>query len=234
MRLKTPLQTNTGLAGFQPDVLLNLLLVLIFMAFPQWVLARQSGLSTEELARLKAGEILLQTIHEEKSGAAARVTALLYTSSSEVWNILGYCKYEMIYVKGLKLCEILAGNQFEMTVHHQLRNSWYTPTLDFVFAASRDSTGTGSATLVSGDLKVLEGQWNFYPLEVENGVIVVHEIRIESRFPAPKWLIRRSFKNDLPDMMACIRGLAAASGTDRLIQGDLKRCPGDVASLESP
>jgi hypothetical protein len=231
MQLRTPLQRSTGITGFQPGFLLNLLLILILVIFPQWVFAEHPGFSTEELARLKRGEILLQTIRDEKPGAAARVTALLHTSNSEVWKILGYCKYEMIYVKGLKLCEMLDGDQYKMTVHHRLRNSWYAPTLDFVFSASRDSSGTGKATLVSGDLKVLEGQWTLYPMEGESGVIAVYEIRIQSRFPAPKWLIRRTLQNDLPDMMACIRGLAAASGTNRHIQRDLKRCPGDVAQL---
>jgi len=231
MQLRTPLQRNTEITGFQPCFLLNLLLTLILVTFPQWVFAQHPGFSTEELARLKRGEILLQTIRDEKPGAAARVTALLHTSNNEVWKILGYCKYEMIYLKGLKFCEMLDGDQYKMTVRHRLRNSWYTPTLDFVFSASRDSSGTGKATLVSGDLKVLEGQWNLYPMESESGVIAVHEVRIQSRFPAPKWLIRHTLQNDLPDMMACIRGLAAASGTNRLIQRDLKRCPGDVAQL---
>lgn len=232
MQLRTPLQTSTGITGFQPGFLRNLLLILILVIFPQWVFAESPGFSPEELARLERGEILLQTIHDEKPGGAARVTALLHTSNDEVWNILGYCKYEMIYVKGLKFCEMLDGDQYKMTVQHRLRNSWYAPTLDFVFSASRDSSGTGKATLVSGDLKVFEGQWDLYPMESESGVIAVHEIRIQSRFPAPKWLIRHTLQKDLPDMMACIRGLAAASGTNRHIQRDLKRCPGDVAQLD--
>ena len=231
MQLRTPIKRSTGITGFQPGFLRNLLLILIFVIFPQWACAENPGFSAEELARLKRGEILLQSIHNEKPGGAARVTALLHTSNDEVWKILGYCKYEMIYVKGLKFCEMLHGDEYKMTVQHRLRNSWYAPTLDFVFSASRDSSDTGKATLVSGDLKVFEGQWNLYPMESESGVIAVHEIRIQSRFPAPKWLIRHTLQNDLPDMMACIRGLAAASGTDRHIQRDLKRCPGDVAQL---
>ncbi|NOR20714.1 MAG: hypothetical protein GQ538_11580 [Xanthomonadales bacterium] len=202
------------------------------MFFTQIVFAGQAGLNDEEMARLHRGEILLQTINADKPGAAARVTALLHTSADNVWEILGYCKYELIYVKGLKICEVLDGDQFQMTVRHRLRNSWYTPNIDFVFAASRDSSGTGRATLVSGDLRVFDGQWKLYPMEGENSVIVVHEIRVQSRFPAPKWLIRRTLHNDLPDMLACIRGLADASGTDRHIQRDLKRCSGDVSQLD--
>lgn len=219
-------------AGSRRCRLKSLLLVLLLNIVPQVVTAEPAGLSEESLARLQRGEILLETIHTEKPGAAARATALLHTSATEIWNILGYCKYELIYVKGLKLCEVLDGDQFQMTVHHQMRNSWFTPTMDFIFTASRDSTGTGRATLKSGDLKVFEGQWKLYPLEGQNSVIVVHEIRVQSKIPAPRWLIRRTLHNDLPNMMSCIRGLAGASGTDRHIQRDLKRCPGDVDQLD--
>ena len=222
-------QSSLGFAGL--PCIYAVIAVLFIFIYPQTVMAAPAGLSDENLARLKRGEILLQTIHAEKPGAAARVTALLHTDADTVWNILGYCKYELIYVKGLKTCEMLEGDQYQMKVHHRLRNSWYTPTLDFVFAASRDADGTGRASLVSGDLKVFDGLWKLYPLESEDSVIAVHEIRIQAKMPAPKWLIRRTLHKDLPDMMACIRGLANASGTDRHVSRDLKRCAGDISAL---
>ena len=60
----------------------------------------------------------------------------------------------------------------------------------------------------------------------DKGVIVIHEIRVQPRIPVPRWLVRRSLRKDLPDMLACIRGLAKASGDDRRIADDLNRCPG--------
>jgi len=222
---------NAESDGLRDGSLLGLLLVLITALFPPIAASQQSGFSEEELDLLNRGEILMQTIHADKPGAAARVTALMHTGADQVWRILGHCKYELIYVKGLKLCELLSGDQFQMTLRHQVRTSWYTPTQDFVFAASRDSTGTGMAKLVSGDLRVFDAQWKIDQIPAEGSVIVVHEIRVQPKLPAPKWLIRRTFHNDLPDMMACIRGLADASGSDHHIQRDLKRCPGDVAQL---
>ena len=38
-------------------------------------------------------------------------------------------------------------------------------------------------------------------------------------------------QRDLPAMMACIRGLAVASGDNDQIEGDLKRCPGEVSEV---
>ena len=82
-----------------------------------------------------------------------------------------------------------------------------------------------------GDLRVLEGLWRLVPLADGNGVIVVHEIRIQPKIPAPRWLVRRSLRKDLPDMLACIRGLANASADKRRIAADLKRCPGDTSGV---
>lgn len=184
--------------------------------------------SDDDVARLQRGEILLQTIHEEKSGAAARVSALFHASADVVWEIIGYCKYQVIYVQGMSYCEMLSGDQYHMIMRHRIRSSWYTPTMDFTFEAKRDASGYGVAHLVDGDLKVMEGSWKLSPFAVDGGLLVVHESRIKPAIPAPKWLIRRSLQKDLPDMLACIRGLAGASGNDSRIEADLKQCPGEI------
>lgn len=184
-----------------------------------------------DLARLQSGEIMLQTIHGNKPGGAARVTALFHTTADAVWEVIGDCKFEFIYVRGLKECAVLKPGREHMLVHHRLRNSWFTPTLDFTFEAIRKPGNFGEAHLVEGDLRILEGLWRLVPLADGHGVIVVHEIRIQPKLPAPRWLVRRSLRKDLPDMLACIRGLANASVEKRRIAADLKRCPGDTSGV---
>lgn len=85
--------------------------------------------------------------------------------------------------------------------------------------------------LSGGNLEVLQGVWEMAAVDQGRATIVSHEIRIQPSFPAPRWLIRRSLNKDLPDMLACIRGLAHASGEQAQEQADLQRCPGDVDSL---
>ena len=186
-----------------------------------------------DLDRLKRGEILVQSIHTDQPGGAARVTALFHTDATAVWNIIGYCKYEFAYVRGLQECEVLKPGLSDMLVHHRVRNSWYMPSLSFTFQASRkDNTGVAHLAeggLTEGDLAVFEGKWRMVPLGDGTGVIVVHEIRLQPKLPAPRWLVRRSLRKDLPDMLACIRGLANASGDNSRIATDLKRCPGKIS-----
>jgi len=184
-----------------------------------------------DLARLQSGEIMLQTIHSDMPGGAARVTALFHTTADVVWEVIGDCRFEFVYVRGLKVCEVLKPGREYMLMHHRLRNSWYTPTLDFTFEVIRKPGNFGEARLVEGDLHVLEGLWRLVPLADGKGVIVVHEIRIQPKLPAPRWLVRRSLRKDLPDMLACIRGLANASANKRRIAADLERCPGDTSGV---
>ena len=219
---------NFSLKQFLQALAILVLMTLVSTRFSQ---ATSINLSDDELARLTRGEILLQIVRDEKPGAAARVTALFHTNSQAIWDIIGYCKYEYIYMRGLKFCEMLDGDQFHMTMRHRIRNSWYTPTLDFTFEAHREPGGDGQAHLIDGDLKILEGHWKFSPVANENSVIVVHEIRIQPKLPAPEWLVRRNLQRDLPAMMACIRGLARASGDNGQIEGDLKRCPGEISGV---
>ena len=217
---------------FDPRVhFLNLvLLILSVVADPQSAYAASTD-GDDDATRLNRGEILVHTIHDKKSGGAARVTALFHTNTNKIWDTIGYCKYEYIYVRGLELCEVLVPGLTLIRKHHRVNNNWYTPTIDFVFEANRSSPTHGEFHLVEGNLKVMEGQWDFQPIEGSGSIVVTHDIRIQSRFPAPRWLVRRVLKKDLPDMLACLRGLASASGDDELIADDLERCPGDTSQV---
>jgi len=199
------------------------------MAQAAW--AAPKNLGEDDISRLKQGEILIETIHGDKPGGAARVTAMFYSEADAVWNIIGHCKYEFIYMRGLTVCEMLEGDQFQMTMHHRLRNNWYTPALDYIFAANREADNHGEAYLIEGNLKILQGNWIMSPVADSKSIIVVHEIRIQPKLPAPRWLIRRSLRKDLPDMLACIRGLAFASGNESQKDADLKRCSGEFSNV---
>ena len=187
----------------------------------------EAALSADDVERLKRGEILINTIHGEKSGGAARVIALFHAQAEDVWNTIGYCENEFVYVRGLELCEVLIPGLQYIRKHQRVNNNWYTPTIDFVFEASRTSATHGEFKLVEGNLRVMEGQWDFQPLADSEAIIVTHDIRIRSRFPAPRWLVRRVLKGDLPDMLACIRGMSNGPGDDSLLSADLALCPGD-------
>jgi len=228
---------NQATDRIRVHALLNLFITLIVVvvsispALAATTPAQTEQWSEHDLQRMKAGEVLLQILHENKPGGAARVTAYFHTEADDVWNVIGACKFGFIYLRGLKLCEVLEAGENQMLIHHRVRNSWYTPTLDFTFKANRAAGDVGAAHLLEGDLLVFDADWRMVSLPGDSGIIVSHEIRIQPRMLAPRWLVRRNLRRDLPDMLACVRGLANASGDNRRIGADLNRCPGDISTL---
>jgi len=222
------LELQTTVADRESSLRTTIMLLLVYFAGIQASLGAPADSPEADLARLMRGEILVETIHEQKSGGAAKVSTVFHTSTDNFWNIVGYCKYEFVYVRGLEYCEVLGSDTSFLKKRHRVNNNWYTPTIDFTFYASRNSPEHGEFHLVEGNLKVMEGQWSFKKLDDSDALLVTHEIRVRSRFPAPRWLVRRVLKKDLPDMLACVRGLAEASGDKSLLANDLNRCPGDI------
>lgn len=228
------LQTDTSLSVHRTgsEVLFRAWALVFACAFA-WTQTAVAATSypDEEVARMQSGEILLETIHSEQSGGAARVSAIFHTDPDSIWNIIGYCKYEFVYVRGLESCGVLVPGLTLTRKHQRVKSHWYVPAIEFAFEARRTSSTHGEFHLVDGNLKVMEGQWDFQPLPDSGSVIVTHEIRIQPKLPAPRWLVRRVLNKDLPDMLACIRGLAQASGDDVLNAEDLERCPGDPSQI---
>lgn len=210
--------------------------VLLYACAAQAVLAAAAAPADEpvdDMTRLERGEVLVETIQEDEPGGAVRVTGLFHAQPMAIWKVIGYCRYAFVYLKGLKLCQVLKPGLYETRMRQRIKHSWYTPALDFTIDASRSADRTAKFSLVDGNLKVLEGRWRLAQQPGDEGIIVSYALRIQPDFPSPKWLLQRSLRHDLPDMLACIRGLAGASGDDARTGSDLKRCPGDVKSVRA-
>ena len=80
--------------------------------------------------------------------------------------------------------------------------------------------------LVGGNLRVMEGGWNF--ASVDEGVIATYNMRVRPGFSLPRFIIRMSLRRMIPDMLACIRGLVGGSGSPEKNADDLAQCPGDI------
>jgi len=214
------------------------LTVLLAVVWAHSQAAASGPWDSTELALMKSGEVIVEILYKGQPGGAARVSAMFSGNGEALWDVIGDCRYELIYVNGLQECEVLQSGNSNMIIRHRVRNSWYAPTLDFSFTADRTADGKGVARLLDGNLKLLESSWEVTPLEgvgtlieSERASIVTHEIRVQPKFLAPRWLIRRSLLRDLPDMLACVRGLANASAGQPEVLADRQRCPGDISTL---
>jgi len=181
------------------------------------------------MERLRAGEVLLENVGTDDSGGSVRAQILVHGDAEKLWHFFASCDSTYLYVRGLRSCRVLSvkyETDSDTTLLQQsIKKSWLTPKIDYVISVRRQPPEKVDFQLVEGNLKTMDGGWRFIEIENEQGFVLTHEIRLRLSYPAPRWLIRRTMYKDVPDMMACLRGLVDGSG--KLSRdSDLSRCPG--------
>lgn len=162
----------------------------------------------------------------EGKGGAVRAQVIVNAPADAVWRVISSCHDAMQYVRGMEACEVLVDEPDRALTHHVVDPGWLVPTMDYQFETRRQPYRRMDFELTDGNLERMDGYWRFLPLET--GVLVEHEVRIRPKSPAPRWLIRRKLKQDLPAMMTCIRGLAEATQTTPADPDDLASCQGSA------
>ena len=180
------------------------------------------------VAKLREGEVVLEYVRTSESGGAARARMRVEgeAAAEAMWAIIVSCPMAFVYVQGLERCEVLEDTGDRAVVHQVVDPSWLVPAQDFVFESLRDPYRQIRFSLLEGNIDVLEGFWQFTPLE--GGVLVDYEMRVKPAMPAPRFLVRRIVRRGMPDLLACVRGLAGGSRSESARQADLARCPGEL------
>jgi len=176
-----------------------------------------------DLARLRTGEVIVEKIRMSETGGAARFTMLVKAPAEAVWDIIYSCEKAWTFIDGLKLCERLEDNGVRTLTHQVVKTSWLVPTQDLVFQTVGEPYTRLEFKRISGKPKVMEGSWDF--ISMPQGLVVIHEIRIVPSMPAPGFIIRQLMSKSMPEMMACIRGLAGGSLSPETVSLDLEPCP---------
>jgi hypothetical protein len=179
----------------------------------------------EWLPRLQAGEIIVRSVREFESGGAARFVALMHAPARQVWETLLSCEQAMIYVDGIRSCEVLEWVGNRSRTRQVVKRPWPFGELDIVFESHYTPHREVESRMVEGNLKLFETRWTFEP--VDDYLLVEYAAHLQPALPAPKLLVRHYLRKKLPDLLACLRGLADASGTPELESEDLARCPND-------
>ena len=96
--------------------------------------------------------------------------------------------------------------------------------MDFIYESMEDPYHWIRFKLVEGNLKVMEGVWMF--TKITDGLLVDYELRVQLAIPVPGSIVNNDIRNGMPDLVACIRGLAGGSGSTERTKEDLERCAG--------
>jgi hypothetical protein len=185
-----------------------------------------------QMARLQAAEVLLENVLTDESGGAARARILIHTRVENIWAQLVSCEKAFEYVDGLKYCEEIEQAPERARLRQSVKKHWLVPRMDFTVEFIRKPYASIEFRQVEGELDLLEGRWLFQSVPGPDAVLVTHEIRVKPRIPVPRWLVRRSIRKDIPDMLACLRSLAGGSGSGERAAADREKCP--VQGRERP
>lgn len=179
----------------------------------------------EQMDRLRGAEVLLANIRTDESGGAAMSRALFHAPVENIWAQLMSCEEAFKYVDGLQDCEEIEQGPERARLKQSVKKSWVVPRMDFTVEFLRQPYSRIDFRKIEGDLELLEGSWLFNVMPGSDEVLVTHEIRVKPKIPVPRWLVRRSIRKDIPDMLACLRFLAGGSGGDEQRAADRDRCP---------
>lgn len=181
------------------------------------------------LERLRGGEWVLESGVSDEQGAAASILIFMRTPVERIWATIVSCAAAEIFVDGLEFCEVLEERGDYAVTHQVVDKGWMTPRMDYRFETRREPYRNMQFKLLEGNLKIMQGRWDFETLP--DGVLVRHVLVLAPLVPAPRWLVRRNLNKDLPDLMQCIRGLSGGSGSGDALAADLDKCPGRPASV---
>ena len=180
----------------------------------------------EKSSMLRSGDILHEYARMDESGGAIRATILIRTPMEDVRAILQGCGKAFIFVDGMEQCEIVERTEDRTLIRQVVDTGLLAPTLRYSYESKNLAFPDMDFKLVEGNLRALEGGWEF--VDVEEGVLVTYKMRVQPGFPIPRFLVRMSLRRMIPDMLACIRGLVDGSGGPVRKQEDLERCPGSI------
>jgi len=199
--------------------------VLILIALPLSANDAPLAPDSEVMDRLLAGEVVMESRESGKDGAMASAYVLISSPVTDIWEVIISCEAAYLFLNGLEDCEVLEDRGDYALTRQVVDKGWLMPQLEFTFETRRQPFTLMESSLVSGNLKVLTGRWDFLP--IAGGTLVYHALTLKTSLPVPRWLIRRNLRRDFPDMMRCIRQISESRTTgDPSVQA-ASTCPGN-------
>ena len=196
------------------------LISVIFLFYSQLPAAEMPD--QEALERLSNGEILLLDTGTDKEGGSARGQAIIHAPAKAVWDIILSCEQKFSFVRGLKKCEVIEDAGDRVLIHQVVKRGWTAPTVDFVYESLHDPYREIRFQLVEGNMKAMEGAWTI--TETTDGLLLDYRVRVQPGMSVPAFIVSNDLQKSMPDMIACIRGLAGGSGSMERARKDLERC----------
>lgn len=172
----------------------------LLMAGQSWAFE----LSSKARAALAKGEAYAE-VTPDPDGVSGHVRAVVDIDAppEKVWRIMTDCAAAKIMISTLATCRIVEGDMargWDIREHVTRRNLVF-PGMRIVFRSDYEPFSRIRFRLVSGDLKVEQGEWKLQALGDGRRTRVFYDNRLAVDWPVPKALIREALRKDTPKVL---------------------------------
>jgi uncharacterized protein YndB with AHSA1/START domain len=160
--------------------------------------------------RLADGEVVVEAAtasDPERPRGRVRAAVLIKAKPEAIWAAITDCREALRFVPGLRLCRRIDGapDGRWADIEQEINYSWYLPTVHNVLRADCDPPRRIDFHRVSGDLEQEEGTWLLTPTAGGSATVVEYEMYLDPGFWAPRWLVNRTLRKDVPGALAGLR-----------------------------
>ena len=183
-----------------------LLVIAVLAATP----AAALDLSPKARAALDRGRPYAEvTPDADGSSGLIRAAINIAAPPEVVWSVMTDCDLAPRMVANLKSCRVVDRDpQGRWDVREQISKMTFLPSIRSVFREDFEPPRRMTFHRVSGDLKVLEGEWLLTPHGDQTQV--TYEARVAAPFSVPGWVARLALRHDVPMALMALRREAMA------------------------
>ena len=180
--------------------------------------AGEMTLTPADQQRVAARQIVIRaTLDKTQRRGTVRAAVRIDATPDVVFQMMTHCEDALRYVPHMKLCKVrdqAPDNSWQL-IEHEVDFGWYAPRIHYVFRADLVTDLSIDFHQVSGDFKANEGRWELEPAEDGSHTTLLYRAYIDPPGYMPNWLVRSTFRREMPQMLTDLRRRCEAEQTLR-------------------
>jgi ribosome-associated toxin RatA of RatAB toxin-antitoxin module len=171
-------------------------------------------LSPAESQRVAArGLFIRATLDSTQRRGTVRAAVRIDAPPQVVFQKMTRCEDAMKYVPHMRLCRVRdqAPDDSWLLIEHEIDFGWYAPRIKYVFRADLVADRSIDFRQVTGDFKANEGRWELQPVDDGRHTLLLYRAYIDPPGYMPNWLVRSTFRREMPQMLTDLRKLCEAA-----------------------
>lgn len=176
--------------------------------------AGETALTPAEAQRVAArGIVIRASLDASQRRGTVRAAIRIDASPQVIFRMMTRCEDARRYVPHMRLCRVrdqAPDNSWQL-VEHEIDFGWYAPRIKYVFRADLVADRRIDFHQVAGDFKANQGSWELEPAADGSHTLLLYRAYIDPPGYLPNWLVRSSFRREMPQMLSDLRKLCEAA-----------------------